>query len=270
MPNGYTILFSFASAMVLNAAFYSLPYDVLKDFAPIAPLTTASLALFARKTMPAKNLKELIAWLKAHSSQASAVITTVSFRLLNVVFQNGTGTQYTLVPYRGSASVMQDLLAGNIDLWFGSTDQLPLVRAGSARAYAVTGEMRLALAPDIPTFAEMGLPAVSSYQAWLGLFAPRRTPREVISKLNIAVVDALADPMVRSRLGDLGMEIFPRERQAPETLGQLQRADAEKWWPIIKKLGSRQSERVVVPTVLTCVIAAFAHGPIHMRIALLK
>jgi tripartite-type tricarboxylate transporter receptor subunit TctC len=131
---------------------------------------------------------------------------------------------------------MQDLLAGNIDLWFGSTDQLPLVRTGSIRAYAVTGEMRLTLAPNIPTFDEMGLPAVS-YRGWLGLFAPSGTPKEVISKLNTAVVDALADLAVQSRLADLGYQVFPRERQTPETLGALQKADAEKWWPIIKEFG---------------------------------
>jgi tripartite-type tricarboxylate transporter receptor subunit TctC len=236
-PDGYTILFSFSSAMVLNAAFYALPYNVLTDFAPISPLTRAWLALFARKTIPAKNLNELVAWLKANPNKASAAVTTASFRLLNMFFQNETGTQYALAPYRGTAPVMQDLLAGNIDLWFGSTDQLPLARAGNITAYAVTGETRLALAPDVPTFDEMGLPTVSSYAAWLGLFARSGTPKEAISKLNKAAVEALADPAVQSRLADLGHEIFPRERQTPEALGALQKADAEKWWPIIKKFG---------------------------------
>jgi tripartite-type tricarboxylate transporter receptor subunit TctC len=235
-PDGYTILFGFAGAMVLNAAFYSLPYDVLKDFTPISPLTKVSLVLFAGKTIPAKDLSELIAWLNANPNKASAGITTVGFRLLNVFFQNETGAQYTLVPYRGTPPVMQDLLAGNIDLWFGTTDQLPLVRAGSIKAYAVTGERRLALAPDIPTFGEMGLQAVS-YPSWLGLFAPSGTPTEVISKLNTAVVDALADPAAQPRLASLGLEIFPRERQTPEALGALQKADAKKWWRIIKELG---------------------------------
>jgi tripartite-type tricarboxylate transporter receptor subunit TctC len=134
---------------------------------------------------------------------------------------------------------VQDLLAGNIDLWFGTFDQLPLVRAGSIKAYAVTSEMRLAQAPDIPTFDEMGLPAVSSYHGWLGLFAPSGTPKEVVSKLNTAVVEALADPTVQSRFANYPNyhNIFPRERQTPETLGALQKADAEKWWPIIKELG---------------------------------
>jgi len=235
-PDGYTIDLGFTSSNVLNAAFYSLPYDVLNDFTPISPLAAYSMVLFARKTMPAQNLNDLIAWLKANPNKASAGITTVGFRLLNVFFQNQTGTQFTLVPYRGSPPAMQDLLAGQIDLWFGSTDQLSLVRAGSIKAYAVTNDTRLTLAPDIPTFAEMGLPAVS-FPGWLGLFAPRGTPKEAIAKLNAAAVDALADPAVRSRLADLGMEVFPRGQQMPETLGALQKADAEKWWPIIKKLG---------------------------------
>jgi tripartite-type tricarboxylate transporter receptor subunit TctC len=131
---------------------------------------------------------------------------------------------------------MQDLLAGHIDLLFDAPMQLPLVRAGSIKAYAVTSDARLMLAPDIPTFAEMGLPAVS-YSAWVGLFAPRGTPKEIVAQLNAAAVEALADPAVRSRLTDLGAEVFPRERQTPEALGALVKVDAEKWWPIIKELG---------------------------------
>jgi tripartite-type tricarboxylate transporter receptor subunit TctC len=234
--DGYTIELGFMSSHVFNAAFYSLPYDVLNDFAPISPLVTCSYVLFARKTLPAKNLEELIAWLKANPNKASAGVTSAGFRLINLFFQKQTGTQYNLVPYRGTPPAMQDLLAGQIDLWFGSADQLPLVRAGSIKAYAVTSDTRLTLASDIPTFAEMGLPAVSS-PCWLGLFAPRGTPKEVIGKLNAAAVDALADPAVRSRLAGLGQEVFPREQQTPQALGALVKADAEKWWPIIKALG---------------------------------
>jgi tripartite-type tricarboxylate transporter receptor subunit TctC len=131
---------------------------------------------------------------------------------------------------------MQDLVAGQIDLLIGTPDQLPLVRAGSIKAYAVTSNTRIELAPDIPTFAEMGLPALS-YSGWYGLFAPRGTPRDTISKLNAATVEALADPAVRSRLAGLGLEIFPGEQQTPEALAAMQKADAEKWWPIIKELG---------------------------------
>jgi tripartite-type tricarboxylate transporter receptor subunit TctC len=237
-PNGYTILYGFASAMVLNGAFYSLPYDVLKDFAPISPVTRYLWVLFARKTMPANDLHELIVWLKANRNKASSGVSTAGYRLLNLAFQKETGTRYTLVPYRGTPPMVQDLLAGNIDLWFGSADQLPLVRAGSIKACAVTGEMRLAAAPDIPTFDEMGLPAGGvDTPSWHGLFAPSGTPKEVISKLNAAVVDALADLAVQSRLADISYQIFPREQQTPAALAALQKSEIEKWWPIIKAAG---------------------------------
>ena len=127
-------------------------------------------------------------------------------------------------------------MAGHIDLVFGGGDSLPLMQSGNIKAYAVANATRTTIAPDIPTFAEMGLPTLS-YSMWFGLFAPRRTPRNIIAKLNTAAVEAMADPAVRSRLGDLAMEIFPRERQTPEALAALVKADAGKWWPIIKEFG---------------------------------
>jgi tripartite-type tricarboxylate transporter receptor subunit TctC len=178
----------------------------------------------------------LIAWLKANPNKASAGITTGAYRLLTAFFQKETGTQFTLVPYRGSSPEMQDLVAGQIDLSFDTPLQLPLVQAGSIRAYAVTSEARWALAPDIPTFAEMGLPALS-FSAWNALFAPKDTPKDIIGKLTASVVDALADAAVRSRFAEFGQEIFPVERQTPDTLGAVQKADAEKWWPLIKEFG---------------------------------
>jgi len=224
------------STHVLNGAFYSLPYDVLNDFVPIAPLATTPAVLLARKTMSPIDLNELISWLKANPNKASVGIIVASIHLITAFFQKETGTQLTLVPYRGVAPAVQDLAAGQIDLLFASPDTLPLVRAGNIKAYAVTSDARLALAPDIPTFAEMGLPAVS-YSGWYALFAPRGTPRDIIGKLNAAAVEALADPAVRSRLIELGLEIFPRDQQTPEALGALVRADAAKWWPIIKESG---------------------------------
>jgi tripartite-type tricarboxylate transporter receptor subunit TctC len=235
-PDGYTIDLGSMSTHVLNGVFYSLQYDVLNDFTPISPLGTYSQVLFARKTMPGKDLRELIAWLKANPNKASAAVSTAGLRLVTALFLKETGTQFALVPYRGGIPAVQDLAAGQIDLLFGDLGQLPLVRAGSIKAYAVTSDTRLALAPDIPTFAEMGLPAVS-YSGWFGLFAPKGTLKEIIGKLNAAAVEALADPAVRSRITDLGMEVFPRERQTPEALGALVKADAERWWPIIKELG---------------------------------
>jgi tripartite-type tricarboxylate transporter receptor subunit TctC len=235
-PDGYTIVLGITDTHVLNGAFYSLPYDVVTDFSPVSPLVTQPIVLFASKTLPARDLNELIAWLKANPNKASAGIQAVGSRLRAMFFQQETGTQFALVPYRGAATAIPDLMAGQIDLLFGGPYELPLTRSGSIQAYAVTGETRMALAPNIPTFAEMGLPAVS-FSSWDGLFAPRGTPKDIIGGLNAAAVEALADPAVRSRLAVLGLEVFPREQQTPEALGALQRADAEKWWPIIKEFG---------------------------------
>jgi tripartite-type tricarboxylate transporter receptor subunit TctC len=186
--------------------------------------------------MPAKDLEELIGWLKANPNKASMGVTAVGPRLTAAFFQKETGTQFALVPYRGSAPAVQDLAAGQIDLWFGGPDQLALMRAGSIKAYAVTSETRLAQAPEVPTFAELGLPKIS-WSAWYGLFAPKGTPKEIVSQLNAATVEALADLAVRSRLIDLGFEIFPREQQTAEVLGALVKADAERTWPIIRAAG---------------------------------
>ena len=164
-------------------------------------------------------------------------MNTLVFRLLAMRFQVETETQFAIVPYRAAGSMVGDLIAGHIDLVFGTlTTHFPQVRAGSYKLYAVAGETRSAPVPDTPTFAQMGLPALI-YQNWYGLFAPRGRSKDIISKLSLAAVEALADPATRSRLAELGYEAFPRERQTPETLGALQKADAEKWSPIIKELG---------------------------------
>ena len=234
-PDGYTIELGLISTHMLNGALYSLRYDVLNDFAPISPLVTLPYVLYARKSMPANDLGQLIVWLKANPNKASAGFGSSFVHLITVLFQKQTETKFGLVPYRGAAPVFQDLAAGQLDLSFATPDGLSLMQAGSLKAYAVTSDTRLALAPDTPTFAEMGLPAVS-FSGWLGFFAPKGTPRDIVGKLNAAAVESLSDPTVQSRLAGLGMEIFPRERQTPEALAALQKADADKWWPIIKEL----------------------------------
>jgi tripartite-type tricarboxylate transporter receptor subunit TctC len=174
--------------------------------------------------------------LKSNPNKALTAVVALGPHLEAAFFQKETGTRFVLVPYRSGPTAMQDLVAGQIDLVISTPDQLPLLRAGSIKALAVTGDTRLAQAPDIPTYGEVGLPALTFY-AWIGLFAPKDTPKEIVAKLNATAVEALADPAVQSRLADLGEEIFPRERQTPEALGALVKADAEKWWPIIKQLG---------------------------------
>lgn len=231
--DGYTISLGAMATHVLNAGFYRLKYDVLHDFAAVAPLVRFPFVLFARKSMPANNLNELISWLRANPNAASVAVVNAGVRLLASFLQKETATQFTLVPYRTLPAA--DLAAGHIDLVFLTPDFLPLMRAGSIKAYAVTSDMRWTVAPDVPTFAEMGLRALS-YFDWFGLFAPKGTPQEIIDRLNTAAVAALAEPAVRSRYLDLGMEIFPRERQTPQTLAALQNADAARWWPIIAEL----------------------------------
>ncbi len=235
-PDGYTIDLGHSGPHGLNAALYSLPYDVLNDFEPISPVAMIPAVLFARKTMPAKDLAELIAWLKANPNRAAAGFYSAGTNLLFAMLQKEIGTQLTFVPYRGAAPAMQDLVAGQIDMYFDALTPLPLVRAGSIKAYAVTSDTRLAQAPDIPTLVEMGLPGFS-FAGWNALFAPKGTPKDIVAKLNVAAVGALADPAVRSRIADLGMDILAQERQTPEQLGALVKADAKKWWPLIKEFG---------------------------------
>jgi tripartite-type tricarboxylate transporter receptor subunit TctC len=236
-----------ASANVLNSAFYPLSYDLLGDLSPIAPVVAVPAILYAKASLPAKDLKELIAWLRANPNKASAGVTVLGYRMMMAFFQKETRTRFTLVPYRGFPPELQDLVAGRIDFFFDTPVQLPLMRAGNIKAFGVTSDARLAQAPDIPTFSEMGLPSVS-YAAWLAMFAPKNVPKEIIGKLNAAVVEALADRVVCSRLADLGYEVYPRERQTPEALNEIRKADAEKWWPIIKELGIKPGPASGSPT----------------------
>jgi tripartite-type tricarboxylate transporter receptor subunit TctC len=233
-PDGYTLCLGTNGTHVLNGAFYSLPYDVLNDFVPVSPLVTYPDVLYARRTITAGDLNELVGWLKAN--KASAGIIAGDFRLITMFFQRQIGATLTLVPYRGGAPAVQDLAAGQIDILIATPLYLPLVRAGSIKAFAVTSEARFAEAPELSTFTEIGLPALSYYQ-WTALFAPRGTPEDIISKLNRAAIEALANPAVRSRLAELGFEALSKEKQTPQVLATMQKAVAEKWLPLVKEFG---------------------------------
>jgi tripartite-type tricarboxylate transporter receptor subunit TctC len=198
--------------------------------------TYGQFLIVAKKAMPANDLQGLIAWLNANPDKALAGTSGIGngTHLSGVFFQNITGTRFQHVHYRGSGPAMQDLVAGQIDLMFAdTTTALPLVSAGYIKAYAVTANTRLAAAPEIPTVDEAGLPGFH-FSPWYAFFAPKGTPKTIIGTLNAAAMDTLVDPRVRSRLGDLTQEIYPRDQQLPEALAALQKAEIEKWWPIIK------------------------------------
>ena len=236
-PDGYTVSIGNWPSHVVNGAIYSLPYDLLKDFAPVARLPSNPYVIVARKDLPAKDLKELIAWLKANPDKATEGTAGpgAGQHVSGVYFQNVTGTRFQFVPYRaGSSDIMRDLVAGHIDLTFDQAiTALPHVRNGAVKAYAVTSSTRLAAAPEIPTVDEAGAPGVY-ISTWYGLWVPKDTPQEVIRKLTAAAMDALADPAVRARLIGLGQEIPSREQQTAEALAAHHKAEIEKWWPLIK------------------------------------
>jgi tripartite-type tricarboxylate transporter receptor subunit TctC len=236
--DGHTIGIGTWATHVVNGAIYALPYDV-RDFEPIALLATSPPVILGKLAMPANDLRELIAWLKANPD--TATLGTVGPgsppHVAGIFFQNLTGTSFRFVPYRGMAPAMQDLVAGQIALSIDSPiSALPQARAGRIKAYAVLAKGRLPAAPDIPTVDQAGLPGFH-LTVWNALWTSRGTPREIVARLNAAVVEALADPTVRSRFAELGQDNPPRDEQTPEALGALQKADIEKWWPIIKAAG---------------------------------
>jgi tripartite-type tricarboxylate transporter receptor subunit TctC len=238
-PDGYSLILGNWTTHVVDPVAYALPYDVVKDFEPIALVATQPVLVIARTTMPADNLQELIAWLKANPDKATSGNAGVgsATHVASVFFQHETGTRFQLVPYRGGAPAMRDLLAGQIDMMFDlATDALPQVRAGKVKAYAVTAKDRIGAAPDIPTVDEAGAPGLY-ISLWNGLWAPRGTPKPIIDRLDAAVVAALADPKLRARLVDLGMEVSPRDQQTPQALAAYQKAEIAKWWPILKAAG---------------------------------
>ena len=239
VPDGYTVTVGSADQFVVNAAIYSLQYDVVKDFEPVALLMSGPTLIVSKTGVPSNNLKELIAWLKAnhnkvvqgHNGSGGAQ------HLCGIELQRAAGASWQFVPYRGAAPALQDVIGGRVDVLCPSpAGSLAMVQSGLMRAYAVTGSTRLPALPDIPTATESGFPELHIL-VWGGLFAPKGTPENAIAKLNSAVMSSLANPAVRLQLANLGQEIPPPERQTPEALRALQKAEIEKWWPIIKEAG---------------------------------
>jgi tripartite-type tricarboxylate transporter receptor subunit TctC len=238
-PDGYTIGIGQWGTNVASGAIYPLQYDLIKDFEPVALIATQPFLIVAKKSVPANNLGELIAWLKANANKASqgnSGIGTPS-HVGGILFQNAIGVHLTMVPYRGAGQSMQDLVAGQIDVMLDTPAlSLPQVRGGTIKAYAVTAKSRLELAPEIPTTDEAGLPGFY-FSFWHALWVPHGTSKEIVAELNKAVVKTLDDPAIRKKLVELSQDIFPPDQQTPEALGAFHKAEIEKWWPIIKEAG---------------------------------
>jgi tripartite-type tricarboxylate transporter receptor subunit TctC len=234
--DGYTLSIGPWTSHVVNGAIYTLSYDLLNDFEPVALLASGPVLVVARSNMPANDLNDLVAQLKATPDKMSAATAGAGSppHIAGIYFQAVTATRFRFVPYRSGAQAVQDLVGAQTDLMFTeASNGLQHVRSGKLKVYAVAARSRLAGAPDIPTADEAGAPGFHM-SGWYGLWVPKSTPRPIIDKLNAAVVDALADSTVRTRLAALEVEIPPRDRQTPEVLGAHQRAEIEKWWPILK------------------------------------
>jgi tripartite-type tricarboxylate transporter receptor subunit TctC len=232
-PDGYTIDIGQWDTHV-GSVIYSLSYDLQKDFAPIGLMSINPQLMVARKSFPADDLKGLVAWMKANPGKATLVNQTAAAQISGIQLQQLTGTSLQLIPYRGAGPATTDMLAGQVDLMVAQAAVLlPHVRGGTLKAIANLSPRRSEAVPDIPTADEGGVTGLYT-SGWFGFFAPKGTPKEVITRLNGAMVQVLADPAVRARFTELGLDVAAREQQTPEGLAVFHKAEVEKWWPIIK------------------------------------
>ncbi len=235
-PDGYTIGFGHLGTNVANGVIYKLGYDLVTDLEPVVLLPSNPMIIVSKNAVPAKSLGELLAWLKARPTPATAGTAGAGSgsHIAALYFESVTGIKLQYVPYRGTGPAMTDLVAGQIDLIVDQTsNSISQVRAGTIRAYAVTDSKRVESAPDIPTTDEAGL-AGFHMTLWSGLWVPKNTPKDIVAKLNAAAVDALNDPAVRKQLENLGLQMPPKDRLSPEALGNWQKAEIAKWWPMLK------------------------------------
>jgi len=235
-PDGYTIGFGHLGTNVANGAIYKLGYDLVADLDPVVLLPSNPMIIVSKNAVPAKSLGELLAWLKARPTPATAGTAGAGSgsHIAGLYFENVTGIKLQYVPYRGTAPALNDLVAGQIDLIVDQTsNSINQVRAGTIRGYAVTDAKRVEQASDIPTTDEAGLPGFHM-TLWSGLWVPKDTPKDIIAKLNAAAVDALNDRAVRKQLESLGLQMPATDQLTPEALGAWQRAEIAKWWPMIK------------------------------------
>ena len=235
-PDGYTFVIGQWDNYVANPVVYALDYDVQKDFEPIGMLSINPQLILARKGLP-DDFRGLVAWMKANPGKATFVNQQASAQLVAYLMEQLTGTEVLLVPYRGGGPAMQDMIAGHVDLLMvQAAIALPQVRAGTIKALVVLQPARSPVVQGVPSADEAGIPGLY-LPGWFGFFAPRGTPKDVIARLNGAMVEALADPAVRARFSDLGLDIASREQQRPEGLASFQKSEIEKWTPMLKAAG---------------------------------
>jgi tripartite-type tricarboxylate transporter receptor subunit TctC len=237
--DGYTLSIGTSTSHMLTGGLYTLPFDLLKDLEPVIQIGSEPLLIVGKKSFPADDLKAMIAWLKANPDKASVGIAGVGAtgQLTGISLQRETGTKFQFVPYRGNGPAMQDLLSGQIDFMIEPASNFKsLLAAGSIKPFAITGRTRLKSLPDIPTVDEAALPGFFA-SLWYGLWVPKGTPKDIIAKLNATLVQVLADPAVKARFEEFGIEITPLQQQSPEALRAYQKQEAERWWPIIKESG---------------------------------
>jgi len=235
-PDGYTLSIGHLGTHVVNGAIYPMNFDLVKDLEPVAMIASNPMMIVTKNDIPAKNLKELIAWIKSNDGKATAGTAGVGSgsHFSGVYLGQLIGAKFQFVPYRGTGPALLDLVAGQIDLIVDqASNSMAQVKAGKIRPYAITSEKRVPAAPDVPTVDEAGLPGFY-VELWSGIWVPKGTPKDIIGKLNAAIRDALADPAVRKRLEETGLDIPPHEMQTPEALGAHQKAEVNKWWPMIK------------------------------------
>jgi tripartite-type tricarboxylate transporter receptor subunit TctC len=235
-PDGYTIDIGQWDTHV-GGIIYRLNYDLQKDFEPIGLMSINPQLMVGRKALPADDLRGLVAWTKANSGQVTFVNQTAAAHLTGILFQQLTGAQVQLVPYRGAGPAMQDLISGQVDVLVAQAAVLlPQVRAGTVKAIANLSPRRSQAVPDIPTAEESGIAGLYA-SGWFGFFAPKGTPKDIIATLNGAMVQVLSDAAVRARFLELGLDVAGREQQTPDGLAAFHQAEIDKWWPLIKSAG---------------------------------
>ena len=232
-PDGYTIDIGQWDTHV-GAIIYPINYDLQKDLAPIGLLSVNPQLMIARKGFPADDLKGLVAYAKANPGKVTFVDQNAAAKVTGILMMQATSTKVEFIPYRGAGPAMQAMLGGQVDLMVvQAAVTLPQARAGTVKILANLSPSRSSVIPTIPTSAESGIPGLYA-SGWFGLFGPRGMPREVVMKLNAAMVAALAEPKVKERFTDLGLDVASREQQSPEGLDAFHKAEIEKWWPVIK------------------------------------